>query len=260
MMEEARRLGVRTVVDICDVFHDKYYAESYRTALTSADAVTAASTPLAKAVMDATGRQATVISDPYEGARGTPRWNPGGKLVVTWFGNVINLPGLDHALGRLLALRIPIRLIVVTELAQTVLAWERFRRPELAPSIDLELREWSVEATAGALQECDAVLLPVEPGHSFYQAKGPDRMVEALWAGRCVAAHPIPAYEEFRDWAWVGEDIAAGLASAFSNPAAVVGRIAAAQEYISARYSPAAVAASWASLLSTLDKGRQSPK
>jgi hypothetical protein len=260
LLRAAREAGVRTVVDICDdFFQNDRYGEVYRDVLAAADAVSTSSSFLATRIAEATGRRAMVIVDPYEGTRGTPRWQPRERLEAAWFGNVVNITGLDLALGGLLASRIPMHLVVMTQLSQGVLDWVRVRRPELAPAIDLDVRQWSLEATGRALQECDAVLLPIHRAASYYLSKGPDRMVEALWAGRFVTAEPLPAYEEFRDWAWIGENIAEGLAWAQANPATVTVRIAAAQAHIAERYSPSTVASAWGAYLTQLRDGRLPP-
>jgi hypothetical protein len=87
-------------------------------------------------------------------------------------------------------------------------------------------------------------VIPVKQGARFFQAKGPNRLVETLRAGRFAAVHPMLAYDEFKPWCWIG-DIAEGVAWSLDHVAEVVQRIVAAQAYIEYNYSPAAVAAEW---------------
>jgi hypothetical protein len=256
LLAAARAAGKPAVVDICDEFLEPSYAAMYQEALPRADAVTTSSSFLTGRIAEMTGCRATVIADPYEGPRGAPRWEPRERLEVAWFGNVINLVGLEVALPGLLASRIPMHLVVVTDLTPIARAWESARRPEVAPAIELDVRQWSLEATARALRECDAAVLPIDRSLNFYLSKGPDRMIEALWAGRYVAAHPLPAYEEFRDWAWMGEEVAEGLAWALAHPGEITGRVARAQEHIEARYAPAVVGATWGDFLARVRGGR----
>lgn len=256
LLAAAKEAGKRVVVDICDDFLEKSFADLYRDVLPAADAVSTSSPFLGGRIEEMTGRRATVIADPYEGARGTPRWEPRGKLEAAWFGNVINLTGLDLALQGFLAARVPMHLVVVTDISPIARAWERFRRPDLAPTIELDVRQWSVEATARALRDCDVALLPFDRGLDYYLSKGPGRMVEALWAGRFVTAHPLPAYEEFRDWAWIGDDIVEGLAWAHEHGSEITGQVAQAQEHIAKCYSPAAVATAWEAFLTGVCAGR----
>ena len=58
---------------------------------------------------------------------------------------------------------------------------------------------------------------------------------------------PLPAYKEFEKLAWVGEDLAAGMAWALAHPHDVRERIEAGQAYIENYHSPAAIAAQWES-------------
>jgi hypothetical protein len=256
LMQAAREAGVRTMVDVSDDFVDKAYAAPYRDAVKAADAVSTSSAFLTARIAEMTGKQATVILDPYEGERGEPRWAPRPRLEALWFGNVTNLSGLELSLPQLLESGDRMHLVVVTRLARAVREWGQLRNGTLAPDIDLELREWSPEATAGALRDCDVVLLPINRDVRYYSSKGPNRMVESLWAGRFVVAQPLPAYDEFREWAWIGENLADGLAWARAHPAEVVERIAAAQAHIARRYAPPVVAGTWSALLQRLaDKG-----
>jgi glycosyltransferase involved in cell wall biosynthesis len=80
-------------------------------------------------------------------------------------------------------------------------------------------------------------------------AKSANRIVEALWAGRFVVAHPIPSYLEFADCAWLGADVADGIAWVLQNQESIAGRIRAAQDRIAAVYSPDRIAAQWEQIL-----------
>jgi glycosyltransferase involved in cell wall biosynthesis len=80
-------------------------------------------------------------------------------------------------------------------------------------------------------------------------AKSANRIVEALWAGRFVVAHPIPSYLEFADYAWLGADLAEGISWVMRNQESIAGRIRAAQDRIAAAYSPDSIAAQWERIL-----------
>jgi len=70
-------------------------------------------------------------------------------------------------------------------------------------------------------------------------------VVESLRAGRFAAAHSIPAYEEFKEWAWVAESLTEGIRWAVRNAAMAVRRLQDAQRYIEATYAPEAIANAW---------------
>jgi hypothetical protein len=259
LVEAAREAGIGTVVDVCDdIFADDPIGDPFRAVVAGGDAVSVSSRFLAARVAEATGQQATVIVDPFEGARGAPRWMPGARIQAVWFGQARNLIGLDRSLDRIVASGLPMRLVVVTSGEPEVLDWHRRTRAAVAPVIELEFLEWSLEATARALADGDVVLLPVDRTQRFFLSKGANRVVESFRAGRFVLAHPLPAYEEFGRWAWLGEDIAVGLDWAVKNSSGIVGRIAQAQEYIAAKFSPQRVADAWEAVLTEVQARRAS--
>jgi len=253
LADAARDAGIRVVVDVCDDhFSNDAIGERYRAVVASADAVSVSSGFLAERIAEMTGRSATVIKDSYEGSRGTPKWKPGPQVEAVWFGHPLNLQGLAKSLGAFAGSGVRMRLVVVTGGTPEVIDWHGRVSTAVRRNIHLEFREWSLEATAQALQACDVVLIPIDRENPFSLSKGPDRVVESLWAGRLVLAHPIPAYEEFSAWAWIGEDLMGGLRWAIDHPAEVVERVARAQEYIGARFSPQVIAEGWESLCAEL--------
>ncbi len=259
LLDAARKINLGAVVDVCDdYFAGNPAGQFYASVVASGDAISVASRFLAARVAAVTGRSATVIVDPCDGALGAPKWAPGARLEAVWFGHETNLIGLAKALGGIAASGIALRLVLVTAGVPEVLEWYRKSSAALPASIRLEFREWSLEATAQALGECDIVVLPIDLERKFSLSTGPNRLVVALWAGRFGAAHPLPAYEEFGEWGWVGGDIAAGLDWAIKHPSEIAGRIAHAQDYIGARYTAQSVAEAWDKLLTDVQALRTS--
>ena len=255
LLERARARGVPTVVDTCDDYFATGHelAPYYRTLVTLATVVTTSSFQLAAAIEDATDVEAHVVRDPYEGPRGEPRWAPSGTMVkALWFGMRQNVHALlDQAVD--LARRIEpysLEIVAVTRhspgLEQTFEALSSQTPGKLA----MRLVDWSLQGNWDALRDCDLGLLPINRSDRFFLAKGPNRLVETLWAGRYAVASAIPSYEEFRPWAWLGDDLAAGIRWALAHPAEVLAKIAAAQAHIARHYSPQAAAAEWEAALS----------
>jgi hypothetical protein len=50
---------------------------------------------------------------------------------------------------------------------------------------------------------------------------------------------------EFKNWAWIGGDLSAGVAWMLENGASIAGRVSAAQDYIASTYSPESIASQW---------------
>ena len=255
---ELRRARVPIVIDICDdcFENDHPYAAHYRGLLAAADGVTASCAALADRVSPCTSALVTVIEDPFEGPRGEPRWASKPRMNALWFGGVGNLPSLMKEVDEL-----P-RKVCGYALDMTVLTGpvpgieSAFKQYNARHRSRITLRHvpWSLSGNWTALAACDLVLIPVARDVRYFLAKGPNRIVEALWAGRMVFAHPIRSYEAFGAWAWVGDDLASGIAWALAHPQLVIDRIAAGQAYIAARYSRGAIADSWVAALADVRK------
>jgi glycosyltransferase involved in cell wall biosynthesis len=94
------------------------------------------------------------------------------------------------------------------------------------------------------ITDCDLVIIPSLKTREKL-VKGANRLVETIWGGRAVVAHPLPAYEEFRDFCWLGESLARGIVFSLQNRDRVNECLAAGQALISERYAPTVVAEQW---------------
>lgn len=84
------------------------------------------------------------------------------------------------------------------------------------------------------------------------KGKSNNRALQALAAGRYVVAHPIESYRMLGDVIGLDASIADAVETAVSNPAATLARLQAGQDFVQARYSPAAIAARWLAVLGEL--------
>ncbi len=192
-----------------------------------------------------------VIEDPWESEQaGNPRFAPGARLRLAWFGNIgpMHVDGLARALRQALQ-AIPdraVRLELVTGADSGELV-ERVRDGISGAHPDLEFvfTHWSVQATQQAITDADVVLLPQDTASGWGAVKSHNRLVETLRAGRLAIASPIASYVELAAYAVVGDDLGAGLRWAIDHPEECVARIAAGQRYIATRFAPEVVAAKW---------------
>jgi glycosyltransferase involved in cell wall biosynthesis len=199
-------------------------------------------------------RGITVIEDPYEAAGLSPWRAPGGNPIrICWFGNTASatLPSLAHALETTLA-RFPDAGFTI-ELV-TAVRWDMVRAlaERLAaarPGLEFLLTEWSLATMWRALERCDFALLPHDRADPWVQGKSHNRLVAAIAAGRFALASPIPSYLELRDYAWVEDDLASGIAWAVLNPEAARERVARGQAHVERHFSPLAIAEKWARAL-----------
>lgn len=244
-----RSRGLRVIADYCDDhFEHPQNGPHFRRMAEIATHVTASTPALAEAIRRHTGRDALVISDPVEGPRGTPRFEPKlPALRVLWFGHPSNLVSVIDKADELKALagRMPLEFTLVTEPSPEV---ERLAGAIAALSPDrlkVRLLPWSLEATWKALQLTDVVWIPAA-AEAAKMAKSPNRLVESLWAGRFVVADAVPAYEPFADVAPLGLGLEAGVMRALDEPARVEQGLREAQRRIARWHSGFEIARQWA--------------
>ena len=247
LLGETAAAGVKTVFDLSDDRLHGRVGPHLRRMVELARAVVTTSEPLRQKIRDEYGKDAFVVGDPFEGPRGEPRWQPGPRLKALWFGHPVNLPSLEQSLPALLQAcrKKPMDLRIVTERVEGIERQCKDFNSKNRNLLSLRFAEWSNAENWRSLAEADLVVIPYIAGHPRSLAKSPNRIIESLWAGRFVVAQPIPSYLEFREWAWIDEDIAAGIGWLIDDPAAIVPRIAAAQQHIVGTYSAERISAEW---------------
>jgi len=252
-----------------DHFHDPEFLGFYREVLPECLAVSVVSDTLAEKVRKLTARPVVVAPEPYEGERGAPQAIVARRLPapVAWLGRRVGL-SMDHWRVRILWFGYPQNLPPLLEL---VPALERYARkypllltvvssgvtkdlitPERSREesrLRVQFVPWSPFVMDAAIAASDVVLIPSDFRDPVKQAKSPNRLVAGLHGGRFVVAHPLPAYAPYADFAWLGEDLAAGIEWAVRHPREVIERISRGQAYLDARHSPEAVARFWLDLL-----------
>ncbi|MBL8770066.1 MAG: hypothetical protein JNK30_01680 [Phenylobacterium sp.] len=249
--ERARTAGRRVIFDICDDhFGHPRLGAHYRRMAGLADQVVCNTPAMAEAAAPFAARPPVVIPDPYEGPGGAARFAPGARLKLLWFGHPSNLDSLQAELPGLIAFARarPLSLSVLTALTPRIVEVCAQVSAASQGALAMTAAPWSLPAQWSALAACDAVVIPsrATPGK---RVKSANRMVEALWAGRPVAAQPMPAYAPFAAHTPVRPTLAEGLSDLLADPAAVPARIEAAQALIAADFAPRAIARQWASVL-----------
>ena len=253
LVRRAQGQGSAVIVDLCDNHFDhRALGPFYRTLCALADHVTVSTSAMADVVATRANRRGQVVDDPYEGPQGEASFDPApGRLKLSWFGNLVNIDSILLMMTDLVALsrHIPLALDLVTasrpDLVAACAQWTR----QLSPAMTVRLTPWTLSATWAALAEADLVVIPSAEQTAQSPdktVKSPNRMVEALRAGRFVAAHPLPAYQELGAYAWVDADLIAGIHWALDHRQAAVARIASGQSTIAERFAPEVVAGQWA--------------
>ena len=248
MLQEMHMRGVKTLFDISD---DRFLSEPgphLRRMIAQAGSVVTTSTMLQQAVKQHTNRDSFVVGDPFEGPRGEARWSPNGsRFKGLWFGHASNIGSLRQALPSLLQAgrKNPIDLRIVTKGIDGIERECKEFNSKHRHALSLRYAKWSIAETWNSLAATDFVIIPLKPDNRRLLAKSTNRIIESLWAGRFVVAHPIPSYMEFKEWAWIGEDLAEGIAWMVEHGSLLAARVRAAQDYIAATYSPHRIALEW---------------
>lgn len=163
--KQTRRFKKR-IFDICDDhFQNEYLGDYYRSHCEDADAITCNSDTMARIIKTHTGRDSTVIPDPYE----APEKPAGVGDGYLWFGHETNLPDVEPY------------------------AWITKYQTGA---------EWTLEGQRKAIQSCAAVVIPTNLNRP---AKSANRLIEAVRNGRFVIAGYLPAYHEFSPYMYIGD-------------------------------------------------------
>lgn len=204
----------KIVVDICDNhFNHPGLGPVYKEILSLSDAAVCPTEYMAHLIRRLTGKEACVISDPYEEAYQRPHANGDKRL---WFGHESNLKDIEQHkwIGNL-----------------TILSGS----------------DWSPKAQYEALRDNNIVVLPTSPGSEY---KSPNRLVNSVRGGCFVVADKHPAYVEFKKMMWVGP-IGQGIqySKCFVNE--LNDRVTECQTYIK-KFSPENIGAQWKSFLASV--------
>lgn len=259
---DPRRRAIFSIAD--DHFDHPDFLGFYREALPECLAVTVASETLAGTVRKLTARPVLVAPEPVEGLRGVPHAIAARRLRrpvawlarrvglsldhwrvrLLWYGYAQNLPPLLALLPALerYARQYPLLLTCVTSPAAEIAQLISPERTREDSRLRAHFVPWSPVVMDAVIEHTDVVLIPRAPGKP---AKSPNRLVAGLHGGRFVVAQPLPAYAPYQGFAWIGEDLVAGVDWAIRHPREVVERIVRGQSFIDERHSPEAVARFW---------------
>jgi hypothetical protein len=214
----------KTVVDFCDDhFEHSELGPVYQYMAQNADAITCPTNAMRNRIHSLTGKDAHVIPDCYEMPHNDPHAD-GEKLL--WFGHPSNIPELQTWFPYLCG----------TDL--TVVTGENRQ---------VQYLRWSPQTTIQQLQLANIVLLPTSPKKD---TKSANRLLEAINAGCFPVCGNLEAYEEFKDFVWVG-NIYTGLQWTRAFRSELNQRLTEAQKYIT-RYSPESIGQQWAHTLASV--------
>lgn len=256
----AERGGVPLYADVPDDLAalgraiDEPYLARYQKGLGASCTLLVPTRALGEDVARDARRGIVVIEDPYENRARPVRATASSPLRLMWFGNIwsVSAAQLGEALARVVGAfrELPLRLEMVTRTDERhLLDAIGARLRAVHPQCDFRVTAWSLQAAEDALERCDFVLIPQELRKDWSRGKSHNRLVAAIRGGRLAIASPIPAYRELADYAWIGEDLAAGLRWALAHPDEAAQRVTAGQRVVEERFSPESIGRKWAAAL-----------
>ena len=222
----------KTVFDVCDNHFEGDNKAHYEYMCQQADQVVASTPMMAEVIKKYTGRDSVVIPDPYEWPEKEPKKYDRIERLF-WYGHPVNMQAL---------------LRVMPEID----GYWLYAVGQMVDWFDFKVYPYSHGNMANGFENTDLVIIPTI-SDSRSKVKGPNRMVEAIRQGVFVVAEPLPCYEEFSKWMWVG-GIRDGLNWAQKHRGELAGRVKEAQEYIKTKYSPEAIGEQWVQMIQELTR------
>lgn len=203
----------KVVVDFCDDHFTRFH--HYKRFAKLADEIVCPTEQMAHIIREHTGRDATVIRDPFEFPERLPHCN-GTNLL--WFGHKVNVHSLIRILDQLNGYSI--RIVSNAEGAIP----------------------WSLETMPLEFKRADIVVMPCTAPY-----KSPNRTIEALRQGCFVVAEPHPSLFGIPG-IWLG-NIKEGIEWTLRHLPEANHRIKEAQNHVRMLYSPKTSADAWRDLL-----------
>lgn len=213
--------GTKSLIwDCCDDHFRNEKRAYYMAVSEMADAIVVPTDAMKTRIKEETGRDAFVISDPYEFPLSKPEIPSGKARKLFWYGHKSNIQGLIDKKADFVG--------------REVRAMSNWRG----------CIPWSFEGMLHCFAWCDAVPIPVNQDKKS-QAKSPNRMVEAIRQGRYVIANPLEAYKPYGMWSG---DLKEGFEWVDNHPDEALEAVRNAQEIVQKMHDPKIIAQQWESV------------
>jgi hypothetical protein len=263
-----RRSGIPVLADINDDhFEHPVLGKHWRGVVDVVDGVVAGSEAMAIVIRRWTTKPVFVIGDPvgapYAEAkvfRQEPGWRGGpltvpnrygvfkSRLQLVWYGSPTNWASMAAWAERLipLAAEQPFILHVITKTGCGVEEFvERFNSKNQPGSL-MEFIPWDQDTVWEYVQQAHIVLIPSDLSDQRKVVKTANRLADALISGRFVVASPVPAYQDFKDAVWLGDDLLQGIRWCIAHPMEALEKIRLGQQLVMEKFSRERIAQLWA--------------
>lgn len=263
----ARRSGIPVLADINDDhFEHPVLGKHWLGIVNAVDAVVAGSEAMAEVIRGHTTKPVFVVGDPIASPYAEPtvfRREAGwqgvllnilnglgvlkSRLQLIWYGNPSNWDGMATWAKRLLPLagEHPFMLRVVTRPNCGVEEFVAHFNAQNRPNALMEFVPWDEITLWESVQQAHIVLIPAELSDKRKSVKTTNRLVDAINSGRIVVASPVPSYQEYKDVAWLGDDLLQGVRWCIAHPGDALEKIHHGQSRVAATHSVAEIARQW---------------
>lgn len=238
MILAAKEKGIKTVYDVCDNHYNTQHSAYYRDMTSLAKIVTCNTPEMAKVILQETGRIAKIVDDPHEYKKKAPEFRyDGGRIKVLWYGHSSNLNTIPVLLNDLSKLPRDSHLRIISNAGLNI--------KNNIDKVKVECSPWSQGIMETSMNWADIIAIPSIVSDETKRTKSHNRVTEAIMFGKMVVAHPLPSYERYRPFIWVGDNLGQGIEWVMRNPKKNLELIEAAQMFIEATLSPVRIADSW---------------
>lgn len=220
--------GKKVIFHCCDNHFETKHSQHYRMMIGIADLVISSTKEMARIIEEKTGVKAVAIPDAYEFDMAEPQFELCSSQIlpkVLWFGHHSNLGSL-------------LRLLPLNDIDLTICTTANTNLQ------GINTIAWSLETLKNLLKLCDVVIISSDITDRNI-VKSHNRLIESVISGKFVIAFPLPAYEEYRDWMYIG-DIKEGLKWLKEQKENnIKKRIADCQQYIVTNYNREKIGKLW---------------
>lgn len=212
--------GLPVVVDICDNrLNHPVFGQALCRLVAASLGVFCNTAEMARVVDKAVpGKLIRVLTEPVEGEVLPRKALAVNGARLLWFGHQDGLPQLQRAYPsycQALAGR-PASLQILCGATPEVLRWVAQTNEFSGGLVPVSFSPWAPRALREACRISDIALLPGSE-EEFWLTKSPNRLLQALWYGLRVAAHPFPSYRPYADHCVLDADPAAALVRALTE-------------------------------------------
>ena len=254
--ERAKARGLKTISWHCDALGAPGVLERLQRHAGASDAMVVQTPTMAEMIAPYCAKPPEIIEESLEfPAFDQPHFSSARTpLQVLWYGHAANfdtLPGLLESLRKSVGKPISLLTLSLTPLPDSI---QKTIAQMRGPNFDAVWLAWSRGLQMNVMRSCDVVLLP-SLDVAAKNVKGHNRITEALNQNCVVAAHPLPQYREFSDYAYLTHDVGAGIRQALAEPEKAIARAAAGAAAVRKRFAPEVLAQKWLALIDRVARG-----